>query len=474
MVVFSTVQYGRFGLTNDFANESQAWWAIAHGHLDPYIGGFGVSYWKNNAEFAMYPLSLLAHIYSQPVVLLWVQETAVVLTEVVAFAWVRKAIERAPGRARVPVGPWLALSAVVVLVVNPWVYETIAFDFHFQTISTLFVILVAYDLWAGRRRRLWVWVPLVLMCNALGGICLVGVGISGVLAGRTYRRRSLLIAAVGLAWFSAMSALGALGDGGRAFSKTYGYLVGPHHGPVGFGAVVAGALRHPGAVVHMAGSHWAVIVSFLVVLGVIGLLSPWGIGMALVVLLPNVLDGSGSFIRYGASFQSWPAMPFILIGSVMVLIRLLEKGEAARQVAAVVMALWAALAGSLALVALPTLPRAWFWVSPSAAAELGRVLPEIPADAEVIVSEPVMGRFGQRSSVYGMVTDGERFPVDRRPVVFVFGPYESFEKSLTPGGITAATRFVRHRLGARVIGSGSTVQAYAWSPPPGTTHVRLP
>jgi hypothetical protein len=90
------------------------------------------------------------------------------------------------------------------------------------------------------------------------------------------------------------------------------------------------------------------------------------------------------------------------------------------------------------------------------------------------VSEPVMGRFGQRSSVYGMVTDGERFPVDRRPVVFVFGPYESFEKSLTPGGITAATRFVRHRLGARVIGSGSTVQAYAWSPPPGTTHVRLP
>src|ERR1700684_1368946 len=42
ILVFSTVQYSRYSLTNDFADFSQAWWGIAHGHLDPFITGLGV------------------------------------------------------------------------------------------------------------------------------------------------------------------------------------------------------------------------------------------------------------------------------------------------------------------------------------------------------------------------------------------------------------------------------------------------
>ena len=42
MIVFTTVQYNRFDLTIDFANYSQAWSAIAHGHLDPYSSRDGV------------------------------------------------------------------------------------------------------------------------------------------------------------------------------------------------------------------------------------------------------------------------------------------------------------------------------------------------------------------------------------------------------------------------------------------------
>ena len=34
MFVFSTLQYDRFNLTSDFAAYSQAWTAIAHGHLN--------------------------------------------------------------------------------------------------------------------------------------------------------------------------------------------------------------------------------------------------------------------------------------------------------------------------------------------------------------------------------------------------------------------------------------------------------
>jgi hypothetical protein len=474
MVAFSTVQYRRYALTNDFANESQAWWAMAHGHLDPFIPGFTGSYWKNNAEFAMYPLSLLAHIYSQPVVLLWVQDTAVVLTELVAFAWIRKAIERSRGPAPFRAGPWLALSTVVVLVVNPWVYETIGFDFHFQTVTTLFVVLVAYDLWSGRNGRLWLWVPLALMCNALGGIGLVGVGISGMLAGRRYRRRALVIGAVGLAWFVVLSALGAVGDGGRAVLETYGYLVPHHHGPIGLADVVGGALSHPWSVVHVALSHWTVALAFVAVFGTIGLVSPWGFGMALVVLLPNVLDGSGLFIRYSTAFQSWPALPFVLVGSVMVVTRLLRGGPRGRQVAVVALAVWALFLGELAAVNLPTLPGEWISVDPAAAADLGHLAARLPAAAEVIVSQGVSGRFSQREAFYVFYNGGERIPVVRREVVFVITGAGIADT--LPGHQTAEVlTYLRRRLRARVIvSSADNVYSFSWSPPPGTTTVRLP
>jgi hypothetical protein len=475
MLVYSTVEYHRFALTEDFASYSQAWWAIAHGNLDPYIAGLGVPFWKNNAEFAMWPLALLFRVDPHPIVLLWVQDVVAVLTEVVAFAWIRKAVAGAGGRIPKGVGYVLALGAAVVLVADPWVYETIAFDFHFEPIAALFTVLVAYDLWSGRTRRMWWWVPLALVSTGVAALFLIGVGLSGILAGRKTRGPGASIAAVGAAWFLVFSALGALGDGGRQFRTSYGYLAGRHLGRIGPLDVIVGAFGHPGAAVHLAATHWAVISSFLVVLGVIGLVSPWGIGMAFVVLVPNLLDGSGIFVRYGASFQSWPAMPFILVGSVMVLIHLFERGEVARKVAAVVMALWAGFVVMFAVVALPGLPRAWLGVSPSAAAELARIEPLVPPNAEVVVSVPVMGRFAERSSFYAFIENHQTVPVDRRVVVFVFSPYEAaYQTNLTGKGATDATRYVESRLDARVLGSGAGVYAFAWSPPPGTHSVILP
>jgi uncharacterized membrane protein len=474
MVVFSSTQYSRFTLTNDFAEYSQAWWAIAHGNLNPYIGSLGVPFWKNNAEFVMWPLALLSYIDPHPVMLLWVQDLAAVATEAVAFNWIRKVIERDGVRLPKGAGPMLAVGTAVVLVADPWVYETVAFDFHLEAIAALFILLAAYDLWSGRSRRLWLWVALALISTGLSGFLLVGVGISGVLAGRGTRRLGVLIAAVGAAWFLVMSAVGGIGLGGQTLGHSYGYLVGPHHGRIGALEVVVGALGHPGAVVHTIGANWVVIVSFLVVFGVIGVVTPWGLGMGLVVLVPVLLDNGGGLARDGAAFQSWPALPFVLIGSVMVVVRLLQKGARARRIAVVTLTLWASFLAPLAYVALSDLPRAWLWTSPAAAAELARIEPEIPADAEVIVSYPVMGRFAERSSLYGFYSDHQTIPVNRRSVVFVFGPYESFQKPLTRSGITEAAGYVDRGLAARLLGARSGVSAFAWSPPPGTSSVTLP
>jgi len=139
------------------------------------------------------------------------------------------------------------------------------------------------------------------------------------------------------------------------------------------------------------------------------------------------------------------------------------------------MALWAAFLVMFAVVALPGLPRAWLWVSPPAAAELARIGPLIPPNAEVVVTVPVMGRFAQRSSFSAFYEDHQTVPVDRRVVVFVFSPYEAaFQKNLTGKGLAEATRYVASRLDARVLGSGAGIQIFSWSPPPGTRSVTLP
>jgi uncharacterized membrane protein len=474
LLIFSTVQYHRFAESIDFANYSQAWWAIGHGHLNPVVSDLGVPFWRDNAEFILYPLSLLAPVYPHPVVLLWLQDMAVVLTELVAFGWIRLAIVRAGRRLRPGVGPLLALGAALALIADPWAYETTFFAFHFEPIAALFCVLVGYNLWAGRLRRLWWLVPLALLCHVLAGSYLVGVGLAGMLAGPRTRRAGVAVAAVGGAWFMLFSSVGAAGVNGAFVARSYGYLVGAHQGRISALEVVSGLLHHPGAAAHVAGSHWVVVLAYLVVLGVIGVASPWGFGLAVVVLVPNLLNGSGLFLGYSTSFQSWPAMPFLFVGSVMILVRLAGGGDQARRAAAVIGAVWATVLVIVAGLALPTVARAWLYVSPPAAGELAHVRNLIPADAEVIASAPVVGGFSQRNSVYALQRAGQSFPVTSAVVVFVLGPPVSSDTPTWRATLATTVRFVGHGLGAPVLGAGAGVHVFIWAPPDGTTRVTLP
>src|SRR5580704_4129466 len=94
MLALSTLQYSRYALTTDFGGYSQAWWKIAHGQLDPWSSLFNAAFWKNDAEWLMWPLSLLYHLYPQAVLLLWVQDVVVVVTEFVVLGWVLQVIGR--------------------------------------------------------------------------------------------------------------------------------------------------------------------------------------------------------------------------------------------------------------------------------------------------------------------------------------------------------------------------------------------
>jgi hypothetical protein len=211
-----------------------------------------------------------------------------------------------------------------------------------------------------------------------------------------------------------------------------------------------------------------------VVAGLIGIFSPWGFGLALVVFVPNLLDGSGIFARFGASFQSWPAMPFILVGSVMVLLRVLAEGDLGRRIVTVALAGWLVVFVEFAALNLPAVPRVWLSVDATTAAQLARVETVIPANAEVISSETVIGRFAQRDSVYPYLGVGQTFPVNRARVVFVLTPEAVLDNGLPIYQTMSAVAFVRHRLGTGVLLASSGVDAFTWVPPPGTRHVTLP
>jgi uncharacterized membrane protein len=360
MLVLSTIQYGRYALTMDFAGYSQAWWKIAHGRLDPWSTVFNTAFWRNDAEFLMWPLALLSRLDPHPVVLLWAQDVVVAATEFVVLGWVVEVVVRSGTRLPARRGVMILGAAALALALDPWALQTVGFDFHFETFAALFVVLAGRDLWAGRTRRLWLWAPLTLASSVLGGLYLLGIGLSGIAAGGRARRPGVALSALGLGAFLALSTMGAAGLGERLIDSGYAYLVGPHAGHVGVAQIGAGVLLHSGAVAHLVAQRWPMVFEFLVVMGLVGVVSPWGFGMALVVFAPRILNADPRFLRLAASFQSWPALPFVLVGSVMVLIRLSSSTGVARKAAVATGVVWVA---TMALVGSVGLSFAGHWIT---------------------------------------------------------------------------------------------------------------
>lgn len=470
MLGFSTYQFGHFADTFDFAIYTQAWTAIAHGHLNPFDTLIGARFWRNDAEFVLWPLSLLYWIYPHPVVLLWVQDVAVVATEMATYGWVVRIVERSSlsVRARSAAAGVTAVS----LVLNPWAWDTIAADFHPHAIATLFVVLAGRDIWARRRRRCWIWVAAALMCCTPAALYLIGVGAAAGVACRDSRRTALAVLAVGAAWFVVMTQIGADGVGGTDLASWYGALVGHHPGRVGVVQIAFGALSHPYTVARLLGSHWVTVLRFVAVAGLVGVVSPWGLFPSMVVFLPSALSSNPVFLRPEAPFQSWPALPFVLIGTVTLLTRWWQRAGAGRLAAKGAAVLWAGLFAVISATALPWVPSYWLAVSSPAASRLARIDHLIPLDAEVIADNGIVGRFATRSAVYALGVAGPlgTVPVIARPVAFVLSATQGVSE---PPGTPALVSYLRHQLGAQLVTDRDGIYFLEWSPPAGTRSVNL-
>ena len=167
----------------------------------------GYPFIQSHFELIVWPLSLLLLVFRSPFVILAVQDVSLVGTGALVVLWVAELVERRQLDRRAA-GSILAVTTLMVLV-DPLVYYTATLDFHIEATATFFAVFAAYDIWSGRHRRAVVWLTLCLLCGDLGGLYVVGVGLSATLASRTTRKLGLWTIVAGMAWVAVISVLGA-------------------------------------------------------------------------------------------------------------------------------------------------------------------------------------------------------------------------------------------------------------------------
>ena len=404
LVVFSSVLYNRNLLTADFATYNQAWTLIGQGHLNPHDTiYFRFAFLKSDFELILWPLALLHLVYPQPIVLLWVQDLCIAATGFVVYLWIIEYLEHWKVSWKTSAG--IAAVVLLALVANPAVYQTVLFDFHLETISTLFIVLAGRDLWRGRHRRAWIWIGITFLCGTFGAITIIGLGISALLAGRSTRRQGALLVAAALAWLGLISLIGANSGSGLDY---YAYLAGRTTLPGSSGVllVATGALTHPSRVIDMLHVRFHYIYTLIKPVGVIGLASAWGFGVPFVVLVTNALNSQYEFIFQ--AFQNTAVLPFILLGSVMVLVWLAQRfryGWIPTLVVALAVIVQAGIYGY------NTSPGDINWaigrIGAAPAVQLNKALSLTPANAEVIATIGIMGRFAGRPSIYYYTPKGQ-------------------------------------------------------------------
>jgi len=471
LLALSAVAYRGFALGEDFGIYYQAWWLLGHGHLDPGSSLLGTRFVASNAELMLWPLSVLGRLWGSPFLLLVLQDLALVATNALTLSWVTEALRRerqlsASERRNVE------FAVLVGLLADPWCYQSARYDFHFEVVIGLFAILVGRALWKGRTAMMVPLAALLLLSGSSGALAAVGAGLGGLLTGHRLRWSGGLFLA-GVADALVLSRLGLVGAHGALFDDQYRYLTTVRHGSVGAPAVLAGIVRHPLVPLRELASKVPLVLELTVPVGLVGLASPWGFGMAAAILLPALL-ASHNFLNPFAAFQAWPALPFVTFGSALLLARLLESNLPVR-----VRTLLARAA--LGLLGSATAALLFAWASTTAAilgaqAGAGRgagaVLRTVTPETEVVAWASAVGRFSGRRWSYAFNSPSATFPIQAKTVVFLLPGPAVYGAGATGRLATGIARDATE-LGATPIPDASPWVAFVWHPGPGVTAVRL-
>jgi hypothetical protein len=463
-LAWSTLLFDRFALTFDFTMFHQAWVLIAHGDLNPYNSIKKSFFWQDHSEFLVWPMALLYWVWPHSVVLLWLQDISVVLAEAVAFLWLCELAARwRPGAH----AAWLAGVGLLLLVINPWTWWTLSWDFHSETTAMPFTVLLARDL-CNNRRRAWVWIFPLLISGDVAATYIAALGLGALLAGRRWRVRGIILAAIGVGATLLITLVhGNLGSGQGL--QAYGYLagVGRHHGHLGLGSLVKGIVLHPGGVAAELWSKHRDIWATVAPSGLLGFGFIWLMPLSVIVVVANNLFVGWLFAAPG--FQGLPLYILLPVGTVAVLAWLARRHQ---RIALPLAGLVVAQAVGWAAVWLPRTPGQWLRVSAPTAATLARVQAKIPYSAEVIASQGIMGRFAGRPDIQALFGPSA-LPVHGGQVWFVVTPRAGIE-TLSVANSDALVSELAGPLHATLIAHANGVWAFRWHPPAGVHTVKVP
>jgi len=463
-LVWSTILYQRYALTWDFATYNQPWFLIAHGDLSPYSTVSRLPFWQNDAEFMPWILAPLYWVARNDMLLPWLQDASIAGAELIAFSWL---CELAKRHCRERDAAWLAGFGLLLLVANPWLWWTVSFDVHEEALVIFFTAYLAWDLSRGKRRA-WVWVVPVLLGGAPSATYVVGIGLGAMLARRRIRDTGTAIAAVGIAYSVLLVAVHA--DAGVPLARHYGYLAtGGAAVPAGLGPLdlVKGIVSHPSGVVATIWDKRSDVIANLAPGGMLGVASLAVLPLMLVVLLANGLSAGYRFSE--PLFQSLPIYVLLPVGTTTVVAWLLKRHRRAAFALAAIIAVQAV--GWAAVWGLQT-PGQWLRIPAAEAATLASIAATVPASAEVVASQGVMGRFSSRMSIYGLSQPNTSVPV-AADTWFVITPTTGIE-TLSPAASMSLIGELAGVWHATLVTHANGVWAFRFSPPPGITAIAVP
>ncbi len=477
LIVYSDYLFSRFDVGVDFAHNAQAWFLIGHGNLDPIdtLRVPSTLFLRDHFDLVFWPLSLSRLVSSSSLTLLIVQDLAIVATEAITMLWVIRICEEHLDRWRLGA----ELAALGLLVSNAWWYETASTDIHLPPLGLPLAVLTGYLLWCGRHR----WALLPAACCILFGVVvvelLVFIGVGALLTRRVRDRGATITAAAitigSLVWVFIINGSGF--DQASNIAAEYSYLIGSG-APRGALGILRGVVIHPGTALRTLGSRWHAIGRPVEMAGLLGLLSPSGALIALGVLVPAAVAASPVYSSSAGAFQTLPVVPFVLVGTVTVLARLLARTShlgGRRRCRRVVIG-FASLLMAIALLQdgrlLAQLRSTWWRVSPSASSTLGTVLMRTPPGAEVIASNGIIGRFSQRRFVYPLSFVPQTFPIETKDVIFVITPSQGNE-ALPPAASRNDLSYIKTALHTRTLVDRNGVVAVEWRPSGGIETVTL-
>lgn len=467
LLAWVAYQWPTYAYTWDFAIYAQAATRFAHGDLNPWSTLLGYRFWQNDAEAIWLPVGLLLAVGRSLLLLPVLQAVALAATTAIAAAWVDDVTaDLPPARRRALRG-----AAAVMLLATPWTYWAAAFDVHTEPLVLPFAVWAGRLLWARRTRRALGPLALTLLGGHVAATYGIGLGVLAALRGRW--RAGAAIAVGSLAALVGMERLVPGGIRGGNLAQTYAYLL-PPHAPPTILSLALGLVTHAGPAAAVLAAHALNAYATIAPAGLVGLLTPAGLGVPLAVLLADNLIPGRTGLAFGAPtvFQNLPAVPFVLVGT----LALLAAGVRRRPGWG-----WDVLAGILAANAcawaavwLPPLPARQAGITPAAARVLARVdraIRPLPG-LEVVATNAAVGRFAAHQAVYVFATTHHPLPVRARTVLVLLTLHQGIVLSPDPIelarlGVVAAWPSVR------LLAHGSGIWAFLWTPPPGTPTLPL-